>query len=527
MDLPNLDGRGYARFLAAGSHYLKKYRSVLNDLNVYPVPDGDTGTNMYLTARSAARAAYASGNGPVSQVASRAADGALVGARGNSGVILAQMLRGFAHHVRHRDSLDTFSVATGVREAAAAARQALQNPTEGTIVSVADAAADAAYRLALHEPDLVRFLSGVLRFANDAVDRTPEQLPALRDAGVVDAGGAGFTYFLEGALALLPEGRVRSTAFPRRPVRAEVFSPKQSVGVMHYCTELVLEDATCSIAELRRALEPRSESLLVVGAPPTIKVHVHTDDPDRVKSVATRHGTITRVKVDDMAQQHAMLLIDGPRVERSIVAVVPGPGFETIVKELGAEVALVTSGSPSVGELVLALNNTVGDETLLFPNDANVVAAAREAVALCAKNARVIPTENVVEGVNALIALRGEGPRPIEEMDRAIARTRSARIFIASKTAVAGGVSVARGKAAAVYGDRWFAGETVSDVALDLVAAMRGATGGLVTLYYGGAQREKDAQRLSEELRSMNADTDAEYYYGGMKNAEYWVTFDE
>lgn len=514
--MTSLSGRGFARFLAAGSYFLRKYRDVLNGLNVYPVPDGDTGTNMYFTVRSAAQAAYASRSSTVSAVAAAAAHGALVGARGNSGVILSQMLRGFAHHVRHRSEIDAFVAATALREAAVAARQALQDPIEGTIVSVADAAADAAYRYALHEPDLVRFLSGVLRFANAALDRTPEQLPSLKEAGVVDAGGAGFVYLLEGALAFLPEGRLQSTAFPRRPLRAEVFSPKQSVGVMRYCTEMVLEQAACGPLDLRRALEPRTESLLVVGDRPTLKVHVHTDDPDRVTSVAARFGTVTRVKIDDMAQQHRMLLVEPPAQQRSVVAVVPGPGFETIARELGAEVTLSSMGNPSIAELVLALNNCVSPNVYLFTNGDDAIAPAREAASHCDKVVAVVPTRNAVEGISGLIAARADGMRSPEAILRAAQCTLSARVFYEGKSA------------RAVVGEHSFAGASIADVTRAAIDAMRRRdAGGLVTLYYGGSQREKDAQRLSEEVCGGEAGTEVEYYYGGMKNAEYWVAFDE
>ena len=526
MDVTSLDGRGYARFLAAGSYFLKKYRAVLNDLNVYPVPDGDTGTNMYLTLRTAALAGYASGRAAISKVAADAAHGALMGARGNSGVILSQMLRGFAHHVRHRNDIDTFAAATALREAAVAARQALLKPAEGTMLSVADAVAEAAYRLALHEPDLIRFLSGVIRFANDALDRTQEQLAALKEAGVVDAGGAGLVYLLEGALAFLPDVKVRATAFPRRPVRAQVFSPKQSVGVMRYCTELVLEDATCTTLDLRKVLEPRGDSLLVVGAPPTIRVHVHTDEPERVKGLAARFGTPTRFKVDDMAHQHTMMLVERPDVARQIVAVVPGAGFETIAKEFGADVTLSGGDNPSVSEFLLAMNNCLSEDVYVLANDKNAIAAANEAARLSAKRVTVVPTQDAVEGIAALLALRAPGANA-QSAERAARATKSARIFVASRTATLDGVALTRGKPAGVLGDRWFGGDTISAVASDVVRAMRDGSDGLVTLYYGGAQREKDAQRLSEEVRAAFAGTEVEYYYGGMKNAEYWIGFDE
>src|SRR6202165_2448545 len=243
MPVTTLDGRPFSKFVAAGTYFLRKYRGVLNDLNVFPVPDGDTGSNMYLTVRAALAEAHKVHDQPLSVVALAAANGALLGARGNSGVILSQMLRGFAHNVPHRDTIDTFELSVAMKDAVTAARAALTKPVEGTILSVASAAADEAYRLSMREPDFYRLTTGVLRAANDALERTPEQLPALKEAGVVDSGGAGFCYFLEGALRFIPEASKRTTAFPQRPVRSAVFTRQQVVGDNRFCTEFVLEDA--------------------------------------------------------------------------------------------------------------------------------------------------------------------------------------------------------------------------------------------------------------------------------------------
>jgi hypothetical protein len=529
VDVTALDGRGFAKFLAAGAYFLRKYRPVLNDLNVFPVPDGDTGTNMYLTLRSASLAA---GNGrgePLGKVAARAAEGSLMGARGNSGVITSQMLRGFAHHVRNRTEIDTFMMATGMREGVAAARNALVRPVEGTIISVADAAAEAAYHAALHEPDFYRLLTSVLRTANEALDRTPEQLPMLAEAGVVDAGGAGFVYFLEGILRFLPDERVRATAFPRRPSGRGAFTPSQHVGENKYCTEFVLESATIAPLELRRLLEPRGESLLVVGAIPTIKVHVHTDDPERVQEIARKHGTLTRVKVDDMERQHTLLVTDEPPPARSVVAVVPGEGFARIVRELGAEVVVQGVKTPSVRDLLLAVNKCLSDDVILFVNDANAVLPAREVPSLTGKRVRIVPTGDVVEGIAGLFALQSSphGIPDEQTLTAASRRVSSARVFFAGKDSTIEGVSVRNGKPAGWYDGGLIAADSVAEVALETLARMGAARGGLVTLYYGNAQREKDARKLAAEVQATFPDASVEYYYGGMKHAEYWLSLDE
>ncbi|HUA07753.1 MAG TPA: DAK2 domain-containing protein [Candidatus Acidoferrales bacterium] len=529
MDVTSLDGRAYAKFLAAGTYFLRKYRAVLNDLNVFPVPDGDTGTNMYLTVRSAMLEAGKVRGGGLAEVAAAAAQGSLMGARGNSGVIISQMLRGFAHHVRHRSEIDTFMLATAMRESVAAARQALLRPVEGTILSVAEAAAEAAYKSALHERDFYRLGTGIVRAANEALDRTPEQLPVLKEAGVVDSGGAGFVYFVEGILRFLPESRTRTTAFPRRPERQSVFTPAQQVGENKFCTEFLLQDASLGTHELRKLLEPRGESLLVIGAPPTIKVHIHTDDPDRVQALAGRHGRLTRVKVDNMERQHQLLVVEPPEVTRSTVAVVPGPGFERIVRELGAEVVVNGERNPSVRDLLLAVNKTLGSDVYLFVNDKNVALAAGQLQAMTEKRVHVLPTANIVEGIAGLFAMRSAGDAPPSDtaLMSAIQSARSAQLFFAGKDAELGGVRVERGKPAANLGGRLVSAPTLSQTAVEVLREMGAGAGGLITLYYGGAQREKDAQRLSEELYSVYPDTDVEYYYGGTKNAEYWISFDE
>jgi DAK2 domain fusion protein YloV len=531
VDVITLDGRAYAKFITAGSYFLRKYRGVLNDLNVFPVPDGDTGTNMYLTARQAALEAGKLHDRPISEVAAAAAQGALMGARGNSGVIISQMLRGFAHHVRHRSEIDTFMLATGMREAVQAAKQALVKPVEGTIISVAEAAADNAYHLALHERDFYRMANGVLRAANEALDRTPEQLPALKEAGVVDSGGAGLVYFLEGVLRFLPDTKVRTTAFPRRPVRQRVFTQQQVVGENKYCTEFILQNADCSVSDLRELLSHKGDSLIVAGAAPTIKVHLHTDNPEAVQALAARHGELTRVKVDNMEQQHNVLVVDKPATPYSIVALVPGPGFEQIVKELGVEVVLAAQQNPSVRDVLLAINKSLGETIYLFVNDKNAAMAAQEAAKLSGRSVHVLATPDIVAGIAGLFAMRGAGggaPMPaVDDILRASSHPRSAQVFFAGKDAAVGGTSVTRGKPAASSAGTLYAGGTLGDAAKAALDAMGARDGGLITVYYGGAQKERDAQRLCEELNAAFPAADVEYYYGGQKSAEYWVSLDD
>jgi hypothetical protein len=526
MTVTQLDGRGFSTFVAAGTYFLRKYRTVLDDLNVFPVPDGDTGSNMYLTARAAMLAARGARSAALSTVAAAAAHGSLLGARGNSGVILSQMLRGFAHAVRHRDAIDTFQLALAMREAVAAARSALTKPVEGTILSVASAAADEAYRLAVREPDFYRLANAVLRAANEALERTPDQLPALKEAGVVDSGGAGFCYFLEGVLRFIPEAAARTTAFPRRPVRSS-FTRAQAVGENRYCTEFVLEGAASETLAVRDELARHGDSLLVIGRAPTIKVHVHTADPDLVRAIAAKHGTVTRWKREDMAEQHKLLVVDAPAKATGIAAVVPGAGFDRIARELGADVTIPTpaGANPSVRDLLVGVNASLAPTVYLLPNDANVALAAREVPGLTEKRVVVVPTADPVAGLAALLCLAGDGEPPAQaEVEARIADVRSASVFFAGKDARIEGVAVAKGTPAAAVGKRLVASGALSETLAAAAAELGAADGGLVTLYYGGVQKERDAQKLAAVIGERFPGVEVEYYYGGQSGVEYWVS---
>ncbi|MEO7040130.1 MAG: DAK2 domain-containing protein [Candidatus Elarobacter sp.] len=529
MAVTELDGRAFEKFIVAGTYFLRTYRGVLNDLNVFPVPDGDTGSNMFLTAKAALRSVGSVRRQPLSVVAAAAADGSLLGARGNSGVILSQMLRGFSHSVRHRDSIDTFQLSLAMREAVAAARAALTKPVEGTILSVAAAAADEAYRLAVREPDFYRLANAVLRAANDALDRTPEQLPALKEAGVVDAGGAGFCYFLEGILRFLPEQTVRTTAFPRRPVRSSIFTRQQIVGDNHFCTEFVLEDSTLDAYPLRDLLDKHGDSLLVIGASPTLKVHIHTGEPDHVKALAARHGRVTRWKREDMAEQHNLLVVDAPPKRLGIACVVNGAGFDRIARELGADVTIPVApgANPSVRDLLVGVNASLANTVYLLPNDPNVALAARQVQQLTDKKVVVVPTRDPVAGLAVLLRIgAAETPPELDALLPALAEVRSASVFFAGKDASVDGVVVRQGAPGAQIAQRLLTAGSLSDLIGDVVAAFGADGGGLVTLYYGGKQQERDAQRYAAALGERFGDVDVEYYYGGQPGIEYWVSFE-
>ncbi|MEO6913244.1 MAG: hypothetical protein ABI182_04415, partial [Candidatus Baltobacteraceae bacterium] len=253
------------------------------------------------------------------------------------------------------------------------------------------------------------------------------------------------------------------------------------------------------------------------------------DKPDAVQAIAARHGTLTRLKVDNMEQQHQLLVVDKPGTVYSLIAVVPGLGFEQIVKELGAEVTVMTQKNPSVRDLLLAVNKCLSESVFLFTNDSNATLAANEVVKLTDKMLTIIPTRDIVAGIAGLFAFRSAGRQApsLERILQAAAHPRSAQVFFAGKDAVIGGTSVTHGKPAATCDGALYGGASIPEALRNVLQAMGAEHGGLITLYYGGAQKEKDAQHSSEELRAIFPQAEIEYYYGGQKNAEFVVSLDE
>ncbi len=530
-------GRAFFRFLVAGTYFLRKYRSVVNDLNVFPVPDGDTGTNMYMTVRSAMVEASRSKTDDLSVAAAAAASGSLMGARGNSGVILSQMFRAFAQAVRHRQSIETRDLASAMQDAVHAARQALLKPVEGTILSVAAAAANAAFRTAVSEPDFFAVLHAIVNAANEALEKTPEQLAVLKEAKVVDAGGQGFVYFMEGPIRMLPGRAPYTTAFPRRPVRRTTFTARQKVEEHRFCTEFVLATETMSSLALRNLLASHGDSLIVAGGDGALRVHIHTDYPNKVMALAQEFGEVSRTKVDNMEEQHNVLVVDRESKPRGIVCVVPGDGFAKICKELGADVTVNggPSMNPSVKDLLVAVNKVLAPVVYLFPNDKNVIAAAREVQPLTDRQVVVVPTRTIPEGIATLFGLLNEPTDKISDPEHLIAESTlcaSGSIFRAGRDTTYGGKSVRHGELMGALDSRNGKPEAVvkgpdaATIAASMVREAEATNASLITLYYGGMRKRKDAELLAKALRAAYPNTVVEAYYGGQAASDYVISIE-
>ena len=537
MEITSCDGKLFADFLVAGTFFLRKYRSVVNDLNVFPVPDGDTGTNMFFTVRSAMVEARKERSLALNAVAAAAAQGSLMGARGNSGVIISQMFRGFAYAVRHREAINTIDFASALHEAVQAARKALLKPVEGTILSVAQAAADACFRQAVREKDFFNTLHATVAAANEALEKTPEQLAVLKEANVVDAGGQGFVYFMEGIVRMLPGRAPYTTAFPRSPVRRTTFTARQKVETHRFCTEFVLEKATTDTDAFRALLTPHGDSLIVAGGDGVIRVHIHTDYPDKVADMARDFGSVGRLKIDNMEDQHNVLVVDRDAKPRGIVAVVPGEGFAKIFKELGADVVVIGGATmnPSVKDLLVAVNKVLAPVVYLLPNDKNIMLAAGEVVRLTDKRITVVPSRTVADGIAAMFGLLTKPDNPNVNPAETLTDSNligSGSIFRAGRDAQVGGVAVERnelvGALEARNGqpERLVEGADAAAIAIAMVRQTAGTDATLVTVYYGHARKRKEAEDLVDRLKAAYPSATIEAYYGGQSNSDYVIAIE-
>ncbi|MBI2911816.1 MAG: DAK2 domain-containing protein [Chloroflexi bacterium] len=501
---------------------LTHHADAINALNVYPVPDGDTGTNMLLTLRAVLKGLEASRARRLDDVARVAARSAVLGARGNSGVLLSQYLVGLARSIEGHRRVDAAGLAAALADAAQAAYAALETPVEGTFLSVARAAGDAARTAVATDGGLLLVLEAAIQGAAEAVERTPSQLPVLAEAGVVDAGGLGLLRVLEGArLGLTGEELPPPPAAPAGEApamaRLETF-PEEGYG---YCTEFLVA-AQAEVNDLRRALAPHGDSLLVVGIPGLLRVHIHTLDPQAVLELAQGTGPLREVKVQDMTQQHRSLRArgQGETARVAVVAVAPGDGWCRLFLSLGAS-EVVTGGqsmNPSAEELVRAMETAPSDSVLVLPNNRNVILAAEQAARLVAKSVAVIQSRTAPQGVAALLGhnLEADLATNRRRMERALARVRTVEIARAVRDSRYRGLHVRRGQCIGLLD-----GELVSradDLSL-LVDEMLTRAGcedaDVVTFYYGEDLSLAAAHDLAERTRRRFPHLEVELLRGG------------
>jgi DAK2 domain fusion protein YloV len=505
-DRPGREGAlGLARAALAA---LEASRSRLDDLNVYPVPDGDTGMNMVATARAAVEA-LERGQDPVR--------GALMGARGNSGVILSQLLRGAVEAIDGRESIGTPELAAALRAASDAGYAALREPEEGTILTVARALAERAEELARDEASLEEALDELVSHGEVAVARTREQLEVLRRAGVVDAGAAGLLEVVRGIAAA-----VRGEPLPERPAEEEALpleAVHQELSRYRYCTSFFVEGREADPARLEAEVSRLGDSLLVVGAPGAVKVHVHTDEPGDALALGTAVGVVEEIDIKNM---HAQTAGRTARLEKEAgltgaVAVCQGEGLRRLFESLGA--ACVEGGqtmNPAAEDLLAAIDGRPEDGVLLLPNNKNVLLAAEQAAEIGGKEIRVIPTRSIPAGLGAMVAFDASHAleENAQEMAAAAAAVRSGAVTRATRSATLGPLEVEQGHfLGLVEGEPVTSGPTLEPVAREVVERLLGGAADILTILVGAEASSVD--ELVEGLRTAHPALEIEVCEGG------------
>ncbi len=512
--------------------WLSANHEEVNRLNVFPVPDGDTGTNMLLTLQSAVEDIKESNAAEVSKIAKLASHGSLMGARGNSGVILSQIFRGFARAVEGKTSLTPLELAVAFEEAANAAYRAVNKPTEGTILTVArEAGRSAAAAASAPDASVPSVIAAAAAGARDAVLKTPSQLQILRDAGVVDAGGFGLQIILEGMLKTLEEADSSMASVPAtRPAPASqvaVALPEEGWG---YCTEFLIEGSDLDLERIRSQIEALGNSVLVVGEPELVKVHVHTDDPTRVITLAGGYGKLLKLNVGDMSTQHKRILESEqpdskpPRPNGiGLVAVVAGRGLVEIFRGLGVD-AIVEGGqtmNPSTQDMLNAIESLSYVEVILLPNNRNVILAAKQVLGLTTKKVHVLETHSVPQGVAAVVAFRGDrpGPENLAAMKAEAERVQTIEVTHAVRDSRSNGLKVKKGDVIGLINEKLeLAGSDYSEVVNRALIKLGPKSYELVTVYRGKDASDAELQKLETEIRTNHPGLEVEVQQGDQQH---------
>ncbi len=510
------------RALARGAlASLELSRQRIDDLNVYPVPDGDTGTNLALTTRGIVEALEQAGATDRPTLAREATRAALMSARGNSGVILSQIVRGAAEALGAAETIDSSTVARAFRAASDEAYRAVRKPVEGTMLTVSRELAEAAEERACRDVEPPQLLRSLVEHGEEAVARTTEQLDVLREAGVVDAGGAGLVELVRG-LAATASGE--PLAEPPARLEPPLEAVHQEPSRYRYCTTFVVEGGDLDLESLEAEVEKLGDSLLVVGDRDALKIHVHTDDPGAALSVGTRVGTIEGVEIADMhrqteqREQRLLAALPGGASRSGVVAVVAGAGNRRLFEDLGAGKVLEggQTMNPSTADLLEAVDAVGADEAVLLPNNKNVLMAAEQAARVAGKPVQVVPTESIPAGLAALVAFNGE--RSAEEnaaaMGEALRQVVTGEVAVASRESTVDGVTVREGDYLALLnGDAVAASSSFDEVTRSLLDRLLAEPRDLLTVLTG-----EDAPPLNgvlDELAARHPDLELDLHEGG------------
>lgn len=557
-----IDAKAFQKLFLAGANRINEQKEYINELNVFPVPDGDTGTNMSLTILSAAKEVEKISNPTIASLCKAISGGSLRGARGNSGVILSQLFRGFTKSVSKADGLGKKEIAAGFNRAVETAYKAVMKPKEGTILTVARGMAERAAELAETDLELIPYCEEIVSFGYEVLSKTPEMLPVLKEAGVVDSGGQGLMEVLQGVLDALT-GKVKEIVIPEGPAVSVPVTPAKSGDYVPpadikfgYCTEFIImlnkPLSSEEEKELKEYFLGMGDSLVLVADEDICKVHVHTNHPGQAFEKALTYGPLSNMKVDNMRLEHEEKLIKDaekvaarqreeealaeeeakkePPKKIGFIAVSIGDGLSEIFKDLGVDY-LIEGGqtmNPSTEDMLEAIDHVNAENIFILPNNKNIVLAAEQAAKLTAeKNIIVLPTKTIPQGIAAMVGYMPEVD--VEEnkdgMTECYQNIMSGQVTYAVRDTTINGKTIRNGDIMGIDDEGIRAvGTDVAQTTLDLLSQMVDADSELISLYYGENVTGEQAEELAAKVEEMFPDVEIETNFGGQPIYYYMVS---
>ena len=530
------------KMFLAGAANLEAKKEFINELNVFPVPDGDTGTNMTLTILSAAKEVKALENPDMVAIAKAISSGSLRGARGNSGVILSQLLRGFTKEIREHKEIDTITLAKACERATATAYKAVMKPKEGTILTVAKGASQKAAELAETTEDLDTFISEVINYAQEVLEKTPEMLPVLKEAGVVDSGGQGLLEVMRGAYDAFQGKEIDYSAIEASAGTKMVKPSEQAETEIKfgYCTEFIImlekEFTAKDETEFKAYLESIGDSIVCVADDDIVKIHVHTNDPGLAIQKALTYGQLSRMKIDNMREEHQERLIKDaeklaaqqaeakkaePRKEVGFIAVSIGEGMNEIFRELGADY-IIEGGqtmNPSTEDMLNAIDQVNAEHIFILPNNKNIILAANQAQTLTEdKDIIVVPSKTVPQGITAIINYMpdADAQTNLEAMLEGIGNVKTGQVTYAVRDTHIDDKEIHEGDIMGIGDSGILAvGQSVEETTKEMLAQLVDEDTELISLYYGQDVQEESAENFAQEIEDLYPDVDVAVHSGG------------
>ncbi len=558
LPLKQLDGFELKKIIGGGAAWLERYAPYVNSLNVFPVPDGDSGTNMLLTMQAAMREVDPSPSHSAGEILGSLAHGALLGARGNSGVILSQIIRGLARGVDGKRAINTHDFGAAMAEASRTAYKGVVKPVEGTILTVIREAADAAVQAAEKSDDFIQVMDEMVNAARVAVQKTPELLPVLKEAGVVDAGGQGLLIILEGAFKYLKGEPMEPLTLGIAAENLESISREEGWG---YDIQFHIRGHALDVDAIRTHISSMGESALIVGDDRLIKVHVHAPNPGEIIKYGADQGALVNIIIENMQEQYIDFMSGHTAEQRAgaenlgavvveaaepasavappikaeelagigTIAVAPGNGLQRIFESLGIG-AMVAGGptmNPSTQDLLNAINAVQASQVIVLPNDKNIILAANQAKQLTPKRIEVVPTRTVPQGIAALLAFNYQSDLKtnVQNMTSAAQRMRTVELTIATRSVTWNGIPIREGQnIGLIDGELAGAGDDRDGLAIQMLKEAGAAKGEILTVYYGNEVSAVEAQEAREKFQREFPNQEIEVHAGGQPLYQYIIS---